>query len=353
MSKLDLKGKTLEELQRLFAELGEPSYRASQLQEWLYARRVESFAAMTNFPLALRQRLDEVALVDSLRQAVVQQAQDGTRKFLLECRDGSAIETVLLPHDYGWSVCVSSQVGCRMGCRFCASTLGGLVRNLDAGEMIDQVVHATRALPAGGRVSTVVLMGTGEPLENYEEVLKFVRLLNVAPGIHLGYRHLTLSTAGLIPGIRRLMGEGLPITLAVSLHAPDDELRRSIMPIARRYPLDELLPACQEYAETTGRRVTFEYVLLKDLNDSPGHATRLAERLRGMLCHVNVIMANPVPERRVERSDPGRAAEFVRVLERAGVPVTLRRELGSKIDAACGQLRRRAPGGGSGRGGRK
>lgn len=331
------------ELEGLLAGMGEPAYRGRQIFAWLHGRQVTDFAQMTDLPKALRQRLAAAGgpAVPALRRLQVDPV-DGTRKYLLELADGQLIETVLMRHRYGLSLCVSTQVGCRMGCRFCASTIGGLVRNLAAGEMAGQLLVANRDLaPRGERVSHVVLMGIGEPLENYEAAVRFIRLAHEPRGAGIGYRHITVSTSGLVPGIRRLAREGLPVTLAVSLHAPNDDIRSYLMPVNRRWPIAEVLDACREYVELTGRRVTFEYVLLEDVNDRPEHARELAERVGGLLCHVNLIPWNPVSERPFRAPGPERVRAFYEELASRGVPVTVRRELGQRIDAACGQLRRR------------
>ena len=281
----------------------------------------------------------------------------GATKFLWSLTDGNAVESVLMRYRYGYSACVSSQVGCRMGCAFCASAIGGFSRNLEPSEMVGQVLGMARSLDdlsRGGvkaRISRVVLMGMGEPLDNYDSSLKFMRIINEPLGLNIGFRHMTVSTCGLVPGIRRLAREGVPVTLSVSLHAADDHLRREIMPIARAYPLAELMRACGEYADRTGRRVSFEYALIKDVNDSPEQGVALGKLLRENLSrglfHVNLIPLNPVSEKGFSRSPGSRVQEFRSVLENMGVPVTVRRELGIDIDGACGQLRRRVMRGGS------
>lgn len=347
MQRADLKSMTRAELRSFLERLGEPGYRADQVFRWLHARAVTSFAAMTDLPKELRARLEDEAVITELRVLERQEdAADGTVKFLLGLPDGEAVEAVILRYRHGITVCVSTQVGCRMGCLFCASTVGGLVRNLTAGEMVEEVLVAERHLRAegSGRVSRVVLMGIGEPLENYDAVLRFIRLIHEPAGLGISYRHVTLSTCGLVPEMRRLAGEGLPITLAVSLHAPNDEVRARLMPVARRYPVTEVVAAGAEYAERTGRRVTFEYALVEGVNDLPELARELARLLRGVLCHVNLIPLNP-SGRGLRGSPPERVRAFKEALERFGIPVTVRRELGAGIDAACGQLRRRAAAG--------
>lgn len=340
--KVNLKNLLPVELESFLVSLGTEPFRATQLIEWLHRRGVESFAEMSNIPLALRTRLAEVASVSSARKLTEKRAPDGTVKYLFALEDGQAIESVLIKYNYGHSACVSTQVGCRMACRFCASTLGGLVRNLEPAEMLDQVIAINRELaPKGERVGRVVLMGSGEPLDNYEAVQRFLRLLNLPKGLNIGYRHITLSTSGIVPGIRRLAGEGLPITLAVSLHAPTNALRDWLMPINRQYPLEELIPACRAYASQTRRRVTYEYALIKGVNDSLAEAYALARLLKGSLAHVNLIPLNPVPGKDLEPSPSGMVRRFAGYLRERGLPTTVRRELGADIDAACGQLKRR------------
>ena len=340
--KLQLKGVSPAELKELFQTWGQPAYRAVQVMEWMYQRTAASFEDMTNLPKDLRDRLEATCSLTAVMLETRQESGDGTTKYLFGLADGQAVESVLMPHDYGNSVCVSSQVGCRMGCVFCASTLGGVARNCSVGEMIDQVVFIQRELKArGDRVSSVVLMGSGEPMENYESMVAFIRLLGDPRGLGIGLRHITVSTCGIVPGIKRLAQENLPITLAVSLHAPTDELRSRMLPVNRRYPIADLLEASREYASETGRRLTFEYILIRGLNDSRQDAEELARRLKGQLAHVNLIPANPVSERGIERTPAEHVETFARVLEERGIPVTVRREMGSDIDAACGQLRRR------------
>lgn len=361
MEKQNLKGLELPELQAFFASLGEKPFRASQVFRWIYQKSVGSFDQMTNLPKQLRTRLAEVAYIGCLEEAARQVARDGTTKFLFRLEDGETVESVLMTHQYGISACVSSQVGCRMGCAFCASTIGGEVRDLTAGEIIDQVLAMTRRLPVytggpeggetrgnrgpddpqGGRISSIVIMGSGEPLENYDNVLKFIRLANSPDGPGIGYRHITLSTCGILPGMRRLMSEALPITLSISLHAPTDDLRNRLVPVNRRYPISDLIRTCREYSEVTGRRITFEYALISGVNDSDEAARQLALLLKGMLAHVNLIPVNPVTERGFDRPSPQRIEAFRAILDRSGVEATVRRELGTDIDAACGQLRAR------------
>lgn len=341
--KRPLVGMNLQEMEGLMAELGEPRFRAKQLFEWVYARGVKSFEAMTNLSRDLRRKLEERTLLVLLEQDVAQEAEPtATTKFLFRMHDGQKVEAVLMRHGYGNSVCLTTQVGCRMGCTFCASTFGGLVRNITAGEIVDQVIMMQRDLPEGERVGHVVLMGSGEPMENYEHVVKAIRLLHEPDGLNIGYRHITISTSGLVPGMLRLAEEGLPITLALSLHAPTDDLRQQLMPVARMWPLREVLDAARQYAEKTGRRVTYEYILIEEVNDNSEQARELGRLLKGTLAHVNLIPMNPVAERpQYRRPGSERISAFREILEQAGINTTVRREMGGDIDAACGQLRNR------------
>jgi len=340
LSKVDLKSLELTEMEELLSQLGEARYRGRQVCRWVLQKGVSSFGEMTNLSKDLQARLAEVAYIGKLELITKQVSQkDGTAKYLLGLPDGQAVESVLMIHQYGVSACVSSQVGCRMACRFCASTLGGLVRNLNAGEIYDQVLAMQQ--DSGRRVGSVVIMGSGEPLENYDQTLKFIRLVTAPYGLNIGARHITLSTSGIVPGIYDLAREGLPITLAVSLHAPNNEIRDQLMPVNKKFPIGELITACREYISITNRRVTFEYALMAGINDSPGQAEELARLLRGLLCHVNLIPINPVTERGLSRPEPPVIRRFQQVLQEAGIEVSIRRELGTDIDAACGQLRRR------------
>ena len=337
--KPDIKAYTLEELQRQLALLGQPAYRAKQVYQWLHQKRVTSFSQMSSLPKALREELQErfsLTALSCIRRQVSQ--SDGTEKLLLGLMDGNSVEAVLMRYHYGNTICISTQVGCRMGCRFCASTLGGLVRCLTAGEMLDEVYAMERYCHE--TIGGVVLMGIGEPLDNYEHVLRFLGLLSSPEGMHLSLRHVSLSTCGLVPEIDRLAGERLGLTLSVSLHAPDDETRRRIMPIARKYPLEELMAACQRYFERTGRRVSYEYALIAGENDSPAQAKKLCALLHGQNCHVNLIPVNEVAERDCRRGSREAIEKFQGLLTRGGLNATIRRELGSDISAACGQLRR-------------
>ena len=328
-----------EELREFLSAMGEKPFRAGQIFSWLHEKTVQSYEEMTNLPLSLRSRLAEACPLAAVREVRKLTSRiDGTQKYLFALDDGNVIESVRMIYEHGVSVCVSTQVGCRMGCRFCASTLGGLVRSLTAAEMLGQVYQIRRE--NGVRVSHVVLMGSGEPLENYDETVRFIRLLNAKEGQNISQRNITLSTCGIVPGIRRLAEEGLAVTLAISLHAPNDVKRRRLMPGASRYPLDELLPACRYYFEKTGRRLTFEYALIEGENDSEADAEELARLLKGFPAHVNLIPVNPVDERDYTRSRHETIVRFHKKLEKCGINDTIRREMGADIQGACGQLRK-------------
>ncbi|OOE01754.1 23S rRNA (adenine(2503)-C(2))-methyltransferase RlmN [Anoxybacillus kestanbolensis] len=330
----------LEDLQSWVEQQGEKPFRATQIFEWLYKKRVTSFEDMTNIPKALRERLAEHFVITTLKTLVQQTSKDGTMKFLFELHDGYSIETVLMRHDYGNSICVTTQVGCRIGCTFCASTLGGLKRNLQAGEIVAQVVKVQKALDeTNERVSSIVVMGIGEPFDNYDELIKFLKIVNHPKGLHIGARHITVSTSGIIPKIYKFADENMQINFAISLHAPNTELRSKLMPINRAYKLPELMEAVRYYIEKTGRRVTFEYGLFGGVNDQIEHAEELAELIKGLKCHVNLIPVNYVPERNYVRTPREQIFAFEKMLKKHGINVTIRREQGHDIDAACGQLR--------------
>ncbi|GMB08508.1 23S rRNA (adenine(2503)-C(2))-methyltransferase RlmN [Thermolongibacillus altinsuensis] len=329
-----------EDLQAWLQEQGEKPFRATQIFEWLYKKRVTSFADMTNLPKSLRERLEETFVITTLKTLVQQTSKDGTMKFLFELHDGYSIETVLMRHNYGNSICVTTQVGCRIGCTFCASTLGGLKRNLEAGEIVAQVVKVQKALDeAGERVSSIVVMGIGEPFDNYDELIKFLKIVNHPKGLQIGARHITVSTSGIIPKIYQFADENMQINFAISLHAPTTELRTKLMPINRAYKLPDLMEAVRYYIEKTGRRVTFEYGLFGGVNDQIEHAEQLAQLIKGLKCHVNLIPVNYVPERNYVRTPRDQIFAFERALKKHGINVTIRREQGHDIDAACGQLR--------------
>lgn len=331
---------TLEELQQWAKDQGEPAFRGGQIFHWLYVSRVDSFEEMTNLPLPLRGKLDEQFQFATLDEITRFESKDGTVKFLFGLHDNHAIETVIMKHNYGNSVCVTTQVGCRIGCTFCASTLGGLKRNLSAGEIVAQVVHAQRMLDATGeRVSSIVIMGSGEPFENYDATMTFLRLMVHEKGLNIGQRHITVSTSGIVPNIYRFADEDTQINLALSIHAPNDELRTKLMPVNKRYPFADVMEACRYYIAKTGRRISFEYALIGGVNDRAEHAEQLAKVLQGMLCHVNLIPVNHVPERKYTRTPREDIFAFQRILEQHQINTTIRREQGHDIAAACGQLR--------------
>ena len=326
------------ELAEAFGELGLPGYRAKQVFRWL-GRGVTSFEEMSDLSKDLRQKLDGLFTIPSLTMLRRQvSAQDGTEKFLWQLPDGESVETVFMRYKHGNTVCISSQVGCRMGCAFCASTIGGKVRDLTASEMLDQVIRT--GLAARDRVDGIVLMGIGEPLDNYDNVMRFLSLVNDPEGVNIGMRHISLSTCGLVEAIDKLAAARLQLTLSVSLHAPDDETRSKLMPINEKYGVDALYAACRRYFDVTGRRISFEYAMVKDVNDTPRHADMLIKRLAGTGSHINLIRLNYVSERGLQPSSEQTVHRFVKRLEDGGVTVTVRRRLGSDIDAACGQLRR-------------
>lgn len=336
-----LYGMTRQAMRQWLERQGEPGYRADQIFYWLYKKRVGGVAEMTNLSKDLRARLTEQFVFNTLKVVRQQVSQkDGTTKFLFELHDGDTIETVIMRHDYGFSVCVSTQVGCKMGCKFCASTLGGLIRNLNAGEIVEQLMHCQRLLDQEGeRVSSVVLMGSGEPLENYDASMDFVDIVTDAEGLMIGQRHITISTVGLVPAIYRLADERRGITLAVSLHAADDDTRSRMMPVNKAYNIARLMEACQYYFKVTGRRISFEYALINGHNDSVEDARKLAELLRPLPCHVNLIPVNYVPERNLVRTPNKQIQAFADELGKLGQAATVRREMGGDIAAACGQLR--------------
>ncbi len=334
----DIKSMTLPELRDFLQRLGEPSFRGKQVFSWL-SRGVASFDEMSNLPCALRERLTETCVLSVPMVARKQvSAKDGTIKYLWELADGNCIESVLMRYHHGNTVCISSQVGCRMGCAFCASTIAGKVRDLTPGELLDQVVFTGK--DSGAPISNIVLMGIGEPMDNLDAVLKFLEIVNSSDGMNIGMRHISLSTCGVLPGIRRLAELGLQLTLSVSLHAPDRETRARLMPVNRAYDVEELFAACHNYFEKTGRRISFEYAMIDGVNDQDWQADLIAKRLRGMPGHVNLIPLNDVAESPFRPSR--RTAAFQKRLESHGLTATVRRSLGGDIDAACGQLRRKA-----------
>ncbi len=335
----DLKDLEYNELSELLESLGEPKFRAKQIFSWLH-RGVRDFDEMSNISKRTAEKLREVSFVSvlSVREKYISKI-DGTVKYLFELEDGNCIESVVMRYRYGLTICVSSQVGCRMGCKFCASTIGGLYRNLTAGEILNQVIFAQRDM--GERISNIVLMGIGEPMDNYDNVIKFLHNVNHPDGLNIGFRHISLSTCGRVDGIKRLADEGLPITLTISLHAPNDALRNEIMPINKKYNIKELMAACGEYYRKTQRRISFEYSLMAGVNDSEKNAEELAGLLRGFMCHVNLIPVNHVEETAFHKGSKKSIRDFSRRLEELGINATVRRELGSDIAASCGQLRKK------------
>ena len=335
---IDLKDLTFEELEEFLVGMGEKKFRAKQIFAWLH-RGVTSFDEMTDLSVALRKKLAEVSFVSTAEiERLLVSNIDGTRKYLFRLGDGNMVESVAMYYKHGISVCISCQVGCRMGCKFCASTIGGLVRSLTAGEILNQVLFVQKDI--GERISNIVMMGIGEPMDNFDNVIKFLKNVNDEHGINIGYRHISLSTCGVVPNIERLMEYALPITLSISLHAPTDEIRSTIMPVNKAYPVDELLAVCRKYTERTGRRISFEYSVINGVNDSEECAKILASKLKGMLCHVNLIPVNNVEENDFKKPSADKIRRFMSVIDKYNIPVTVRRELGSDISASCGQLRR-------------
>ncbi|OLA13505.1 MAG: 23S rRNA (adenine(2503)-C(2))-methyltransferase [Coprococcus sp. 43_8] len=340
MEKKDIASYSFEELQEEMLAIGEKGFRSRQIYSWIHEKLVDDFEEMTNLPKTLRQKLEAAY---EIRRVEMEKRQiskiDGTNKFLFCLKDGNMVESVLMKYKHGNSVCISSQVGCRMGCRFCASTLDGLERNLTPSEMLRQVYQIQKI--TGERVSNIVIMGTGEPLDNYDNFLKFIHMVSDEHGLNISQRNITASTCGIVPNIRRLAEEKLQITLSVSLHAPDDETRSSIMPVNDAYPVERLMKACRYYFDTTGRRISYEYMMARDKTDRPWQAEKLAKLLRGRPGHVNLIPLNEVEESPLSPSKPETVRRFQQALEKRGVTATVRRKLGPDIDAACGQLRRR------------
>lgn len=330
----------LHELKEWLTNNGEKPFRAEQIYDWLYKKRIASFEDMSNLSKSLRDKLSENFQITTLKTVIKQSSSDGTIKFLFELHDGYSIETVLMRHDYGNSVCVTTQVGCRIGCTFCASTLGGLKRHLEAGEIVAQVVTVQQALDeTDERVSSVVIMGIGEPFDNYDNMMSFLKIINHDKGLMIGARHITVSTSGIVPKIYQFADEDMQINFAISLHAPNTELRSRLMPINRAYKLDDLMKSVRYYIDKTGRRISFEYGLFGGVNDSVEHAEELASLLKGLKCHVNLIPVNYVPERDYVRTPKDKIFAFEKTLKNRGINVTIRREQGHDIDAACGQLR--------------
>ncbi len=335
----DIKAMLPDEIAAALAELGEPKYRAKQIFQWL-ARGVESFDEMTDVSKKLRETLKREFFITKLKMLRKQVSSiDGTIKYLWELPDGNAVETVVMQYRHGNTICISSQVGCRQGCAFCASTIGGLIRGLESSEMLDEVLYSERE--SGMKISNIVLMGIGEPLDNFDNVIRFLRLVNHPDGENIGMRHISLSTCGLTERFDELADLNLQLTLSVSLHAPDDETRSRIMPANRGRGVEQLISACSRYYEKTGRRISFEYAMIDGVNDTPYHAKLLAQHAKRVCAHVNLIPLNHVEERQFAPSTPEHMKAFIRVLEEAGVNVTVRRRLGSDVDASCGQLRKK------------
>lgn len=339
IKKLDIRSMMFDELAVWVKAVGQPAFRAKQIFEWVHEKGIADAEEMTNVPKKLIEEIKKQGMhgVEEVTRLVSK--QDGTNKFLFRLQDGNVLESVLMRYKHGNSVCISSQVGCRMGCRFCASTIGGLIRNLEASEMLDQIYAIERI--TGERVSNIVVMGTGEPLDNYDNLIRFIRIINDERSKNISQRNITVSSCGLVPQIKKLADEELSITFALSLHSPTDEDRRKLLPIANKYSIAELMEVCRYYFEKTGRRVTFEYSLVKDENDTPEHAYKLAELLKNMHGHVNLIPVNPIKEREYCRSLGDSVEKFKYILEKKDINVTIRRSMGRDIDAACGQLRRK------------
>ncbi len=337
MIKTNLKDFTLSELEKIISDMGEQRFRAKQIFKWLYDG-AESYEEMTNIPKRLIEKLDEKYSVNNLKieQKFVSRI-DETRRYLLQLDDGNFVESVLMKYHHGYTICVSSQVGCAMGCAFCASTVGGRVRSLTAGEIIGQVMTVQKDL--GQRISNIVMMGMGEPLDNFDNVMRFLENVNNPLGLNIGHRHITLSTCGLVDKIYELAHRKMQITLSISLHAPNDEKRSAIMPVNKKYNIEKLLKACRYYIEQTGRRISFEYTLIRGVNDNEAEARELLKLIKGMLCHVNLIPVNEVKESGFSASDRNAVEKFRAVLENGGISATVRREMGADISAACGQLR--------------
>jgi len=340
MNKKDIVSLSFDELKIELESIGEKAFRAKQIYEWLHEKLVDSFDEMTNLSKALRETLDSQYRIPMVKMVERQISKiDGTNKFLFQLEDGHVVESVLMRYKHGNSVCISSQVGCRMGCKFCASTIGGLERNLLPAEMVGEIYQIQKI--SGERVANVVVMGSGEPLDNYDNFVRFVHLLSDEHGLHISQRNITISTCGIVPNMKRLADEQLQITLALSLHGSTQEKRKVLMPIANKYELPDVLEACDYYFEKTGRRITFEYSLVHGVNDRDEDAEELIEILKHRNCHLNLIPVNPIKERNFEKPSRKSAENFKNKLEKSGINVTIRREMGSDIDGACGQLRRR------------
>lgn len=335
---INLKDLTYEELEQFLVDMGEKKFRAKQIYTWLY-NGVTSFDEMTNISKQLREKLSDVSYISEAK--ILQKLEskiDETKKFLFELKDGNVVESVVMYYKHGITICISCQVGCRMGCKFCASTIGGKVRDLSAGEIIDQVIFAQKDI--GERISNIVMMGIGEPFDNYDNVVKFLVNVNNEMGLNIGYRHISVSTCGVVPRIREFSSLKLPVTLSISLHAVDNDMRSKIMPVNKKYDINMLLSACRDYIRENHRRISFEYSIINGVNDSVENAHSLADLLGDMLCHVNLIPVNNVEENDFRKPDRGKIQRFVDTLALRGINATVRRELGSDISASCGQLRR-------------
>ena len=338
-NKVALKNMTEEELKEFLVSIGEKAFRGSQIFSWIY-KGAKTFDDMNNIPKSLREKLEEVSYIGNIKQELrLESKVDKTKKYLFLLNDGNIIETVMMDYEDRVTVCISNQVGCRMGCNFCASTLEGLIRNLEPWEILDQIMKIQE--DTGKRVSNLVLMGSGEPLDNYDNTIKFLKLVNEKNGLNIGYRHITLSTCGVVPKMYEFADLQLPINLALSLHSPFDEERKKIMPVANAYKIDDIIKACKYYIQKTNRRVTFEYSLIRGVNDSKKEADAIVKLLKGMLCHVNLIPINKVEERDFERPDKTYIYKFRDILEKNNIPATVRISMGSDIGGACGQLRRK------------
>ena len=339
MEKQDIRSMYLTELEEMLGGLGQPKFRAAQLYSWLQSGTTD-FDNMTNIPVSLRDELKEKTYIADVK--IVRRLAsklDETVKYVYELYDGEYIESVMMKYEHGYTVCISTQVGCRMGCSFCASGIAGLTRNLTASEMLAQITAAQR--DNGIRVSNIVMMGMGEPLDNFDNSVRFLKLVSDSGGLNIGLRHISLSTSGVVSGIKKLKEYNFPVTLSISLHAPNDKIRSSIMRVNRKWNIDELLKACKEYQSVTTRRISFEYALIDGVNDSDGCAEELARRLKGIMCHVNLIPANPVKENSFKKPDKNKIIHFKDLLIKKGINATVRRTLGADIDASCGQLRKR------------
>ena len=335
----NIKDYNLEELKKEMQEIGEKPFRAEQIFKWLYQEKVKSFDEMTNLSLELRKKLEENYNICNFKIIKKQESKDGTIKYLFDVLDGNAIETVLMSYHHGYSICISSQIGCKMGCKFCASTGINFARNLTSGEIVEQLLAVEQ--DTGVRISNIVFMGIGEPLDNYENVVNSIRIINNPKGLNIGARHISISTSGLVPKIYKLSEENIPCTLSISLHATNNKKRSEMMPVNSTYPIEELIQACKDYIEKTNRRISFEYALAKDNNDNLEDAKELVKLLKGMLCHVNLIPINKIENGEFDKSSNENIMKFRDYLNDHGIVATIRRELGSDIDAACGQLRRK------------